>query len=81
MPLIQFNDLFIMLLLAAAILTIVTYGFDQDLQDNLYTGGILLLIVLVQTSMSFSQEHKTAKLMDVFAVRRNGLFSQAFPEM
>ncbi|EDQ86732.1 uncharacterized protein MONBRDRAFT_28085, partial [Monosiga brevicollis MX1] len=62
----QYNNLFNILLLIAALLCLITFAIDTDLQDNLYVAIVLFVIIFLQTFLSFLQERKTARLQDAF---------------
>ncbi|EGD77433.1 sodium/potassium-transporting ATPase subunit alpha [Salpingoeca rosetta] len=63
----QLLDPFMLMLLAAAILSWVAYGLDTTEPLNLWLGVILFAVVLVTSFMSFLQERKTSNLMSLFA--------------
>ena len=59
--------MFMLMLMLAGALSIVAYLLDRKQSLNLYLGIILFVVVILTCFMSFWQEHKTSKLMDIFA--------------
>ena len=62
----QFGNLFMILLLVAAGLCIMTYIYDPSDASNLFLGFFLILVVIVTCWETFSQEAKADELMEKF---------------
>jgi sodium/potassium-transporting ATPase subunit alpha len=62
----QFLNLFIVLLMIAAILSLGAYFFDTAILINLYLAIILFVVVFLTCLMSYIEERKTAKVMSGF---------------
>ncbi|KAJ0392625.1 hypothetical protein ATCC90586_010877 [Pythium insidiosum] len=62
----QFLDLFMVLLNAAGVLSLITYLLDTSVILNLYLALVLFGIVLCTCIMTFLQQRSTSKVMDSF---------------
>lgn len=80
--------MFWVLLIAAGILSLITFFFDMSVMVNLYLSLVLFLIVILYCLLSFWEEKKSLKVIKGFTnllpqkciVRRNGFDRQIFAE-
>lgn len=56
----------LMLLFAAGILSVITYGLDTSQPINLYLGIILFVIILLSSFMGYYQERATSSITSAF---------------
>jgi len=86
--LLQFLNLFMLLLLTASLLAFIAYVIDPSDLSNLYLGVLLLIVVVVTCYETFAQEAKSEELMEGFRklvperayVHRGGLLIQVGSE-
>lgn len=64
----QLLNMFMVMLWVSGILSIIAYLLDRSVELNLWLGIVLFFIVLATSLMSFWQERKTSKLMDIFSL-------------
>jgi len=64
--LIQFLNFFMLLLIAAGVISIIAYAIPPNDPTNLYLGILLLIVVFVTCYETFSQEAKSDELMEKF---------------
>ena len=64
--LMQFTNLFMILLLVAGVLCCIAYALNTKDQLNLWLGIVLFLIVVLQCIESYFQERKSSKAMAAF---------------
>ncbi|RMX70062.1 hypothetical protein DD238_000869 [Peronospora effusa] len=62
----QFLDLFMILLTAAGLLSLIAYFIDTSTKLNLYLSLVLFGIVIVTCTITFLQARSTSKVMDSF---------------
>ncbi|KAG7382833.1 ATPase Na K transporting alpha [Phytophthora boehmeriae] len=62
----QFLDMFMILLSAAGLLSLVAYLIDTSVSINLYLSLVLFVIVIGTCTMTFLQQRSTSKVMDSF---------------
>ena len=82
--LLQFTNLFMILMLAAGTLSILTFAIDQANRTNLYLGLLLYIVVFATCYENYTQEAKADELMEKFramvpeaaTVIRGGVISQ-----
>ena len=60
--LLHLADPFLLMLLAAAVLSFVAFAVQSD-ELNAYLGGVLIAIILLNGTISYLQERKTGKVM------------------
>jgi sodium/potassium-transporting ATPase subunit alpha len=86
--LLQFLNLFMLLLLTASLLAFIAYAIDPSDLSNLYLGVLLLIVVVATCYETFAQEAKSEELMESFRklvserayVHRGGLLIQVGSE-
>lgn len=61
-----FTNFFMILLMAAGILSMVAYGLDTTQDLNLYLGIVLFVIVIITVSIGYFQNRKADGIMRVF---------------
>lgn len=61
-----FTNFFMVLLLAAGVLSIVAYGLDTATDLNLYLGIVLFAIVIITVAIGYFQNRKADGIMKVF---------------
>lgn len=62
----QYWNLFSLLLLAGGILCLVAYALDTSDNSNLYLGVVLVAVVVISSTFGYFQESKSAKIMEGF---------------
>eukprot|EP01060_Flectonema_neradi_P022202 TRINITY_DN30481_c0_g1_i1.p1 TRINITY_DN30481_c0_g1~~TRINITY_DN30481_c0_g1_i1.p1 ORF type:complete len:1401 (+),score=372.93 TRINITY_DN30481_c0_g1_i1:73-4275(+) len=75
----EFTGPFTLLLIAGSIMCFVAYGAQSELQENLYLGVVLIMVVIVTSTFTFLQSEKANDMMKKFkemggatnTVRRN----------
>jgi sodium/potassium-transporting ATPase subunit alpha len=64
--LLQFTNLFMVLLLVVAVLSLILYGTDTSQPVNLYLGVLLFIVVFVTCYETFKSEYAADELMEKF---------------
>ena len=62
----QFTSIFMVLLLAAAVLSFIAFAIDPSDYTNLYLAVLLLIVIVLTCYETFSQEAKSEVLMESF---------------
>jgi sodium/potassium-transporting ATPase subunit alpha len=62
-----FTNFFMVLLMAAGVLSIVAYGLDTSTDLNLYLGIVLFVIVIITVAIGYFQNRKADGIMKVFS--------------